>query len=97
MLDNVPSDIIKNIENYLLKFVKHRREYSYLLGNELWDDNFTNHITTELWCFQLKKHIFFETTNEIEGCRKIFESSTDWELSPHVEIIWPYTRNKRVT
>ena len=66
-LDNVPSGVMKSIDNDLAKFVKHYSEDSCSLGNKLWDENFTNHVQTELWCFHLKKNTLFRTTNEIEG------------------------------
>ena len=54
-LDHVPVGVIERIDKDLINFVVCHIEDSYLLGNELWDDNFTNHTTTELWHFQLKK------------------------------------------
>ena len=48
-LDNVTSGVIKNIYNDLLKFFKHHKDDSYLLGNKIWDDDFTNRIAIELW------------------------------------------------
>ena len=33
----------------------------------------------------------------MEGCRTIFATCNDWELSSHVEIQRPYTRKNRVT
>ena len=93
-LDNVPTGFIKSMDDDLLQFIKHCREDSCLLGNKLWDEDLIYHIAIELWCFQLKKNIIFNTANVIEGCRVIFATSTDWEYSPHVETQRSYTRNK---
>ena len=54
IIDHVPDGVIKRIDKELIKFIMRHIEDSYLLGNALWDDNFTNHITTELWYFQLE-------------------------------------------
>ena len=36
-LDNVPTRVIKSIDNDILKFIKHYRADAYLLGDKLWD------------------------------------------------------------
>ena len=48
ILDNVPLEVKKRIDNDLLIFIKHHREDPYLLGNKLWNEEFTDQITTEL-------------------------------------------------
>ena len=54
IIDHVLDSVIKRIDKDLIKFIMWHIKDSYLLGNVLWDDNFTNHITTELWYFQLE-------------------------------------------
>ena len=57
-LDNVPHDVRKNLDNKRLMFLKYYREDSNLLGNQLWDKEFTDRITTEFLHFLLKKMTF---------------------------------------
>ena len=48
ILDHISSGTIKSIDKDIFKFITHCREDSYLLENEQLDNNFTNHITTEM-------------------------------------------------
>ena len=72
MLNQVPSGVIKCMCKDLVKFILHHKEDSCLLGNELWDKNFANYVTIELWYFRLKKHALFNKTKVMDGCSTIF-------------------------
>ena len=58
MLDNVPLEVKKRIDNDHVMLIKRHREDSYLLGNKLWDEEFTDHIAAELLHFHFNKTPF---------------------------------------
>ena len=57
-LDSVTYVVRKYLDNESLMFLKRYREDSNLLGRQLWDREFTDHITTELLFSSLIKYIF---------------------------------------
>ena len=56
ILNQVPAGVIKCIDKELIEFILRHKEDSYLLGHKLWDNEFTKHVTTELWHIRLKKY-----------------------------------------
>ena len=57
-LDNVPHEVGNDLDNVSLMFLKRYREDFNLLGRQLWDREFTDHITSELLFSSLIKYIF---------------------------------------
>ena len=55
MSNQIPASIVKSINKDLMHFTMLCREDSNMLGHDLWDDNFTKQIHTELQFYLLRR------------------------------------------